>query len=77
MFDIVKSIVWIIVILVAAYFVMGFFGYKINTDYFTYSKAKCQERIKNCTDTLIHQGIDSANKCDLVCVDPQLIIKKK
>lgn len=76
MFGILKSIIWIAGILVVAYFVLGYFGYEINKDYFTYSKTKCQERIKNCTDNLIHQGVDNV-KCDINCVNPVLIIKKK
>ena len=76
MFYILKTIVWIVLILAAAYFIMGYFGYSINTEYFSYSQAKCQERIKNCTDNLIHQGIDNV-KCDINCVSPNLIIKKK
>lgn len=76
MFYILKSIIWIILIIAAALFVMGYFGYEVNTGYFTRSKDKCQERIKDCTDNLIHQGIDNV-KCNINCVNPDLIIKKK
>lgn len=76
MFDILKSIIWIIVILLLAYFVMGYFGYEINSDYFSNSKERCQEKISACTNTVLHQGIDSTGKCDFNCVNPQLIIKK-
>jgi len=78
MFSILKSVLWIVVVLALAYYIMGYFGYEINKNYFTYSKQKCEEKIRSCTDNLIHQGIDNAtSKCDLVCVDPQLIINKK
>lgn len=76
MFDIIKSIVWIVGILVVAYFVMGHFGYEINSEYFTYSKKECQRRLQECTNLVIHQGVDNA-KCSFMCVDPKLIIKKK
>jgi len=76
MFDILKSIVWIAVILVLGYFIMGYFGYEVNTNYFTYSKEKCQAKITDCTNTVLHKGVDSANTCNFNCVDPQLIIKK-
>lgn len=76
MFSIIKLIIWIAGLLVVAYFVLGYFGYEFNLNYFRESKQSCQQRIKDCTDNLIHQGIDNA-QCDIVCVDPQLIIKKK
>ena len=76
MLGILKSIAWIIVILVAAYFVMDYFGYQFNLDYFKESKAKCEQRLKDCSESLIHKGIDNA-ECDFVCVEPNLIIKKK
>ena len=76
MFSLLKLLIWIAGILVVAYFLMGYLGYNINMNYFTYSKAQCQEKIKNCTDDLVHQGIDNA-KCDINCVNPNLIIKKK
>ncbi len=75
MFTIIKSIVWIIGILVIAYFALGYFGYQVNLNYFTYSKARCEQAVTDCTNTVIHKGIDS--KCNFNCVDPSLIIKKK
>ena len=76
MFSLIKSIVWIAGILVVAYFVLGYFGYHVNLDYFKDSKEACRERVKECTNNLIHQGIDNV-QCDIQCVDPELIIKKK
>jgi hypothetical protein len=76
-FDIIKSFIWIVVILVIGYFVLGYFGYEVNMGYFSDSKKNCQEKIKDCTDTVIHKGLDGTNECSLNCVDPQLIIKKK
>ena len=76
MYDILKSIIWIAGILVVAYWVMGYFGYEINQNYFNYSKKECQQKLKDCTNNLVHQGVDNA-RCDFDCVDPELIIKKK
>ncbi|MEK7598698.1 MAG: hypothetical protein AAB487_03105 [Patescibacteria group bacterium] len=76
MFGILKLIVWILVILVAAYFAMGYSGYQVNWDYFKESKKACEQRIKECSESLIRKGIDNV-KCDFVCVDRNLIIKKK
>ena len=75
MFGILKSIIWIILFLAAAYFVMGYFGYQVNSDYFRESRADCQQRLKDCSESLIHKGIDNV-ECDFVCVDPKLIIEK-
>jgi hypothetical protein len=63
-------------ILVITYFVMGYFGYEVNSEYFAYSKKACEERLKDCTNNLIREGLNNV-KCDFICVDPQLIIKKK
>lgn len=76
MFSLIKSIIWIAGILTVAYFVMGYFGYEVNKNYFIMSKAKCQEQLKECTDKLIHEGTDNA-RCDFNCTNPSLIIKKK
>lgn len=76
MFGVLKSIIWIILFLAAAYFAMGYFGYQVNMDYFKESKETCEQRIKDCSESLIRKGIDNV-QCDFVCVDPNLIIKKK
>lgn len=76
LWDMIKSIIWIIVIVAVAYWIMGLMGYEINKSYFTYSKDQCQAKLSECTSKLIHQGIDNA-KCDFNCVNPKLIIKKK
>jgi len=72
----IKSIIWIIILLIVAYFVMSYFGYEINPEYFSFSKKNCEEKIKECSNSLIHKGLDNA-ECNLKCIDPGLIIKKK
>jgi F0F1-type ATP synthase membrane subunit b/b' len=76
MFKLLKFLIWLVGLAVATYFVLSYFGYEPNMNYFKESKAKCQEKLTNCQKELIHQGIDNA-KCDFDCVDPKLIIKKK
>ena len=76
MFSLLKMIIWIVGVLVVALFVLNFFGYTVNHNYFNYSKEQCQAKVKECTDKVVHQGIDNAG-CDFQCVNPKLIIKKK
>lgn len=76
MFKLLKLIIWIAGTIVVAIFVLNYFGYEINRDYFNESKMECQKRIETCQKELIHQGIDNV-KCDFQCVNPKLIIKKK
>lgn len=76
MFSLLKTIIWIAGILVIAYFVLDYFGYELNRNYFDESKGKCQERLKECSQELVKKGTEGAN-CDFQCVDPKFIIKKK
>ncbi|MDO9231832.1 MAG: hypothetical protein Q7U36_05160 [bacterium] len=75
MFSIVKFAIWIVLFLAATYFVLKFFGYDVNREYFSGTRKQCEERLKECTNDIFHQGVDNA-KCDFNCVDPKLIIKK-
>jgi hypothetical protein len=76
MFGLIKLIIWICGLAVVAYFVLGYFGYEVNREYFSTSKAKCEEKVKECGSNVVHQGTDNV-KCDFNCVDPKIIIKKK
>lgn len=76
MFKLLKLIIWIAGIIVVTIFVLNYFGYEINKNYFNESKKECQQEIEDCKKELIHQGLDNA-KCDFQCVNPKLIIKKK
>lgn len=76
MFGLIKLIIWMAGVLVVGYFVLNYFGYTVNMDYFSASKSACQEKLKACADNAIHQGLDNT-KCSVNCVDPNLIIKKK
>ncbi len=76
MFSLIKLIIWICGVAVVAYFILGYFGYEINRDYFNTSKIECQKKLDECKNNIIHNGIDNA-KCNFNCADPKLIIKKK
>ena len=76
MFHLLKLILIILGLAVIAYFVLPYFGYEVNLNYFNQSKATCQERINECTKNLVEQGTQNA-KCDFNCVNPTLIIKKQ
>lgn len=76
MFHLLKLIIWIVGVVVVAYFALPYIGYEVNMNYFTESKAACQERLNECTKNLVEQGTKNAT-CDFNCIDPKLIIKKQ
>ena len=76
MFHLLKFIIWLAGIVAISYFLLPFFGYAVNTNYFNESKSQCQQRLNDCSKNIITQGTQNA-KCDFNCVDPSLIIKKK
>ncbi len=76
MFHLLKNLIWLIGFIVVAGFVLNYFGYEINRNYFQERKADCAEKALQCQKNLIHQGIDNV-KCDLNCLNPKLIIKSK
>lgn len=76
MFHLLKFIVWIAGIIIVGVFVLKYFGYEVNMNYFNERKATCQERFNQCTKNLIEQGIKNV-KCNFNCLDPKLIIKKQ
>jgi len=55
---------------------MEYFGYKMNPEFFTFSKKRCEERLRECSNSLVHKGIDNV-ECDILCISPDIIIKKK
>lgn len=76
MFTFLKLIIWIVGLFVVSAFVLNYFGYEINRDYFKESKIKCRNLMNQCAGKLIRQGIENA-ECDFNCVDLKFIIKKK
>lgn len=76
MFTLLKSIIWLVGFVVVSGFVLDYFGYEINKNYFTESKAECLKQLDECKNEYIRQGTENA-QCSFNCVDPKLIIKKK
>lgn len=76
MFSLLKLVIWIAGMVVVGGFVLNYFGYEINRNYFNESKVECQKRLNECRDELIHKGTDNA-ECDFKCIDPKFVIKKK
>lgn len=76
MFSLIKFIIWIVGFVVVSAFVLNYFGYEINRDYFKESRSECEKRLSDCGKQFVQQGTQNA-KCDFNCVDPKLIIKKK
>ena len=76
MFKLIKLIIWLAGLVAVTLFLLNYFGYEVNKNYFNESKAKCLEKLDKCKTEYIEQGTKNA-KCDFNCVDPKLIIKKK
>ncbi|MFZ1719784.1 MAG: hypothetical protein WAU28_00355 [Candidatus Moraniibacteriota bacterium] len=78
MFSLLKLIIWIAGVLAIAYFVLPYFGYELNTNYWNERKFACQEKLKQCQNDLIQSGLQGAKeKCNFQCVDPKILINKK
>jgi hypothetical protein len=75
-FHLIKFAIWLAGIAIVIYLALPYFGYSVNLNYFNESKAQCQQRVADCSKELVEQGTKNA-KCDFMCVDPNLIIKKK
>lgn len=78
MFSLIKLIIWLAGVTVVAYFVLPYFGYAVNGNYWNERTAVCQENLNQCRKNLIKNGLAGAKEtCDWKCVDPKLIIKKQ
>ncbi len=78
MFSLIKLIIWVAGVLAIAFFALPYFGYELNTHYWSERKAACQEKLNQCQRDLIQGGLQGAKeKCDFQCVDPKLIIRKQ
>ncbi len=78
MFSLIRLIISLAGIAVIAYFVLPYFGYEVNTNYFNERKSVCQEKLLQCQKDLIQSGLNGAKeKCDFQCLDPHILIKKK
>ena len=77
MFTILRFVIWLCGVAVVAYFVLGYFGYEVNMEYFRASRSTCQRELMQCQKELVKTGVEGAReKCHIECIDPDLIIKK-
>lgn len=78
MFSLLKLIIWFVGTVVVVSFALPYFGYEVNLNYWNERKAACQERIQQCQNDLIQNGVQGAKeKCNFQCVDPKALIQKK
>jgi len=81
-FFVIRSIIWITGFIVVSSFLLNYFGYQVNWNYYQERQASCQEDIKRCKDELVDKGtnndLDSIKStCNIDCVNPSLFIEKK
>lgn len=77
MFTLIRFAIWLVGFSVVTYFVMSYFGYQVNLEYFQVSKEACQQELLQCQKDLIKTGVEGAKeKCHIECIDPSLIIRK-
>lgn len=76
MFSLLKLIIWIVGFVMVTAFVLSYFGYEVNFNYFSESKEECLKRLDECKNKYIKQGTKNA-KCDFNCMSSDLIIKKE
>lgn len=77
-FGLLKLVVWMAGVLTVTYFVLPYFGYEVNMNYFQERKDVCKETIDQCQKDLIKNGVNGAKEsCNFKCVDSKLLIQKK
>jgi hypothetical protein len=62
MFSILKLIIWIAGVITIASFALPYFGYAINTNYWSESKSACQEKLNQCQKDLLKTGPERGEK---------------
>lgn len=84
MFRLIKFVIWLVGLVVVTHFVMGFFGYAINWQYFNYlkeSNQECEARIRQCKADFLAKGYENPDcqlkDCIQETVDKSQIIIKK
>ncbi len=76
MFTLIRFAIWLVGFVVVSYFVLGYFGYQINVEYFRESRDACQQELLQCQKDLLKSGVEGAKeKCHIECIDTGLIIK--
>lgn len=78
MFTILRFVIWLCGVAVVSYFVLGYFGYQVNLEYFQASKEACQQELLQCQKDLVKTGVEGVReKCHIECIDANLIIKRE
>ncbi|PIU09211.1 MAG: hypothetical protein COZ85_01810 [Candidatus Moranbacteria bacterium CG_4_8_14_3_um_filter_34_16] len=75
-FDALKSILFVSILVAIFFGAMSFLGYEINEQYFSYSKKKCEEDLKKCAQKILEKK-EINEHCNFKCLEPKLIVKKK
>jgi hypothetical protein len=81
-FFLIRTIIWVTGFVVVTSFLLNYFGYQVNWNYYQERQQSCQEDIKRCKDELVDKGTDNnlddiKSTCAISCVDPKLFIEKK
>ena len=77
-FSLLKLIIWLAGVGVIAYFMLPYFDYELNWNYWNERKVVCQEALKQCRQDIFKNGWNGAKEtCNWQCIDPKLIIKKQ
>jgi len=77
MFKLIKLIIWLVGLVVVSHFVMGYFGYAINFNYFKESQDGCEVKIRACKEEFLAKGYEN-EECKIQnCLDQTKFIIKK
>ena len=78
MFSLFRTVIWIVGAFTVVIFVLGYFGYEPNWNYWNSQKEHCSSMAMQCRDTLVRTGTDgAASQCQWNCGDFGLLIKKR
>lgn len=81
MFGLLRLAIWLSGLIVVTYFVLGFFGYEVNLDYFKSRQDSCKTQLLACQADLVKKGIEGAKASEqcgaITCLDTHQFIYKK
>ena len=78
LFLLFRLIIWLTGLVVIGSFILGYFGYQLNWNYFEDRKNACQEELTQCRKDIVKGGLEGAKEnCEFECVDPKLLIHKE
>ncbi|MEI7749804.1 MAG: hypothetical protein WCJ25_02270 [Candidatus Moraniibacteriota bacterium] len=77
MFSLLRTVIWVVGAFTVGMFVLRYFGYEPNWNYWNAQKEHCAAMATDCRDTLVRKETDGAvTQCQWNCVDLGLMIKK-